>query len=525
MMHGTHQATLIPLDPEDLPTDISTLAAHCPGMTLLGPNREIQGLTADSRKVREGYLFAALPGCQVDGNRFIPQALAQGAVAVLHDGRGRLPLGTRCQTVAQLVHPEPRQALALLAADYYGHPAKHLKLMAVTGTNGKTSVAAMIEAILTEAGERVGVMGTTGVRYPGYVGRSPLTTPEPVFLQARLQEMAENQCTTAVLEVSSHALTQHRIAGMPIHTAIYTNLSRDHLDYHRDEGDYFQAKARLFTDFAPEVAIINLDDARGVALVEKCLPGTRVVGYSAEGRRAGNSTPVFAARGMKLSWQGVRFDLDTPGGGVPVTMGTVGRFNVANALAAAAACWERGVSAEVIARGLARFQPVRGRMETIAQGQPFGVVVDYAHTPEALERLLATTREVIGEGRIYPVFGCGGERDVGKRALMGGIAARFGEVAFITDDNPRSEDPAAIREAILIGCAKAGGNAREVADRESAIGMALSQASAGDAVVIAGKGHETVQITASGAHPFDDVAVACEHLQKLGFTLKPEGQR
>ena len=516
-------------------------------LTLCGPDQAITGLTADSRQVEPGFIFAALPGTRTSGHRFVEAALKAGAKAILHDGTLSLPEG-----ITQLRHAQPRQALAHLSAAFYGHPAREMSMIAITGTNGKTSTAAMIEAILgmahTDTGfrpwggkPRVGIIGTTGVRYPGAPGtheriydRRALTTPDPVTLHKHLRAMADNHCSVVVMEVSSHALDQQRTQGIPWRVAVFTNLTRDHLDYHGSQQAYFECKASLFlpdktsgiseenTQPCPEVAVIGTDDAWGKALVNRCIPKIPVCTFAMDGTEA---DAHWRACDRVLSWRESRFRLITPEGGVDICLPSAGRFNIANALAAAATCWQLGVRGEAIALGLKHFQPAPGRMETIHMGQPFAVVVDYAHTPDALKRLLLSARSLIEKstqkGRIITVFGCGGERDIGKRAMMGQWAARLGAYTLITDDNPRSEDPKAIRQDILSGCLQESGHDRigiiEIPDRALAIAQALALAAPGDAVLIAGKGHETVQITANGTDPFDDAQVARDHLARMGF--------
>lgn len=498
------------------------LAACCEGLVMQGPESVITGLSSDSRQILPGSLFAALPGTSTSGTDFVQAALAAGAVAILHDGQLDLPV-----EVTQLIHPKPRYALALLAAALYGHPARQMRLIAITGTNGKTSTAAMIEAILNQQPEeRVGVIGTTGIRHPGFAVANPLTTPDPITLHKQLRAMADNRCTTVIIEVSSHALDQYRTAGLPWQVAVFTHLTRDHLDYHKTEQAYFDSKAALFLRDAPAKAVIGIDEPWGHSLLLRCAGVLPVATFRmtapTDGQDKPDATPhaptihPFYASQIQLSWQISRFFLHTPEEILAIELPSAALFNVANALAAAATCWQLGLPGSVIVAGLRQFRPAPGRMETILAGQPFAVVVDYAHTPDALERLLLTTR-TLTKGRIITVFGCGGERDMGKRFLMGEVAARLGELTIITDDNPRSEDPQAIRHAILQGCRQASGQVEEVPDRTQAIARAVCLARPDDAVLIAGKGHETVQITANGSHPFDDINTARQFLAERGW--------
>ncbi|MBF0096544.1 MAG: UDP-N-acetylmuramoyl-L-alanyl-D-glutamate--2,6-diaminopimelate ligase [Magnetococcales bacterium] len=496
-----------------------TLAATCDGVRWLGPDAHINGLCADSRQIRPGALFAALSGSHTSGSRFVEQALAAGAVAVLHDGSLSLP-----DSLCQIIHPEPRVALALLAAAFYGQPSRTMTMLAITGTNGKTSTAAMIEAILKQQEpyrERVGVIGTTGIRGPGIDQPNPLTTPDPVALQASLQQLQNAGCRAVVMEVSSHALEQRRTAGIFWQVALFTHLTRDHLDYHGTEAAYFASKAALFTRDQPARAVIGIDDPWGVALAEQCHAKMPMVTFQHSCPPASaNPTPHFCASQVQLSWQASRFQLHGPDGQIAITLPSPGRFNVANAVAAAATCWQLGIPLAAIQSGLANFQPAPGRMQTIQAGQPFAVLIDYAHTPDALERLLLSTRHLTA-GRMIVLFGCGGDRDRGKRPLMGAIAARLADHLLITDDNPRSEDPSAIRQEVLAGCRSTNKPTEEIADREQAIRHALTLAQPGDALLLVGKGHERVQITANGSFPFDDAEIARLCLAEKGYPATP----
>ncbi|MBF0181776.1 MAG: UDP-N-acetylmuramoyl-L-alanyl-D-glutamate--2,6-diaminopimelate ligase [Magnetococcales bacterium] len=487
-----------------------TEADPSPVSRLVGQDREITGLTADSRRVTPGTLFAALSGTRDDGVRHVDQALAAGAVAILHDGGASLG-----ENIPQWIHPEPRLALALAAAAWHGHPARRMRMAAVTGSNGKTTVAAMVEAILRQAGIPAGVIGTTGIRYPGTEIVTGMTTPDPITLHHALSAMLTGGCRAVVAEVSSHALSQRRCAGIRWDAAAFTNLSRDHLDYHGSMEAYWQAKLRLFCDQPhPGTAIVNLDDPRGRELADAC-PGLGVplLGFALEDRTGA----AFVALDLDMAWQRNRFRMTTPGRTLEIALGTGGRFNIANALTAAAIGWSLGVGEEGIEEGLRAFRPVKGRLETINAGQPFTVIVDFAHTPDALERLLVTAGEITPHGRRLLLFGCGGERDAGKREMMGRIAGKNANLTILTDDNPRSEDPEGIRQAVLTGLRGTAGACVQIPSRDEAIAHALAQAMPGDVVLIAGKGHETEQITANGSHPFDDAQTARRHLARMGF--------
>jgi UDP-N-acetylmuramoyl-L-alanyl-D-glutamate--2,6-diaminopimelate ligase len=487
--------------------------ARLPGLVFSGADILIDAITADSRQVKPGTLFAALPGSRVDGVDFIPQALAAGASGVIFADSASPSLPN---SIASFSHPIPRVALAHLAKAFYQNPGAQLKLAAITGTNGKTTVAAMLEAILAAAKERVGIIGTTGIRWPGHDQDNPLTTPDPVALYSALRQMVDAGCSCAAVEVSSHALDQHRVAGVDFHISIFTNLSQDHLDYHGSVAEYFAAKAALFLDNPAPFAIINLDDPHGVELYKLCPEATEKTGFSMADDVV---LAAFRAGNIELTSDGCRFRLSTPDGEAAVNLPTVGRFNIANAIAAAGAAWRLGVDKNTIVEGLAQFQPQPGRMASICRGQPFTLIVDFAHTPDALENLLKTAREITPKGRIITVFGCGGDRDRGKRRLMGRISARLGDLSIITDDNPRSENPAAIRDEISAGCQEIADlqKIQQIGSRKEAICHALGEAKPGDTVLIAGKGHETYQITASGKEPFDDSKTATAELIRLGF--------
>jgi UDP-N-acetylmuramoyl-L-alanyl-D-glutamate--2,6-diaminopimelate ligase len=460
------------------------------------------GITLDSRRVERGNLYAALPGSQGHGADFADQALAGGAVAVLTDpdGADRVTAGTPL-----LVVTEPRRALGVLAAHHYGQPARALTMIGVTGTHGKTTVTRLIEAGLTGAGVPAGVIGTVGTRILGEDVKSALTTPEAPDLQALFARMRTAGVEACAMEVSSHALVMERVGGIVFDLAVFTNLGRDHLDFHADMEDYFAAKARLFTPARATRALVNVDDEWGRRLVD--LTELPVSTMSTAGRDA-----TWRAGDLELSATGSRFRIDGPDGSFAAGCPIPGDFNVANTLAAVAACAEVGYDGGAVADAIARSAGVPGRLERIDEGQDFAVVVDYAHKPDAVHAALATLRPLT-EGRVIVVIGAGGDRDPGKRPLMGEIAAREADLLIVTDDNPRREDPAAIRSAVLAGAAGAA-TVLEIGDRRAAIAEAIGRALAGDIVLIAGKGHETGQEIAGVVHPFDDRSVAREELTR-----------
>lgn len=457
------------------------------GPAVTGP--AVTGVTLRASDARPGDLFAALPGARHHGADFAAQALAGGAVAVLTDpaGAARLPEG-----VPVLVHPAPRQVLGRVSAAVYGDPTAALAVVGITGTSGKTTVAHLVEAGLTAAGRVAGVVGTVGTRIAGAPLPGGLTTPEAPDLQAAFALMREAGVTDVAMEVSSHALAMGRVDGTRFAVGAFTNLSQDHLDFHPDMEDYFATKARLF-DVA-HTAVVCTGDEWGRRLAAR-LPGPVTVGAGGDWSAADVRT---AADG------GQSFTAVGPAGRVPVRLGLPGAYNVTNALVALACLHELGVPPEAAASGFATAQ-VPGRMQRVDAGQPYLAVVDYAHKPAAVEALLDSLRAQV-PGRLLVVLGCGGDRDTGKRPLMGAAAAGRAELLVVTDDNPRSEEPAAIRAAMLAGARPAAiGEVLEIGDRRSAIMAAVARAGAGDAVVVAGKGHETGQDVGGVRHPFDDV--------------------
>ena len=440
----------------------------------------IAGMTLDSGQVRPGDLYCCLRGERADGHDFAADAISAGASALLVDHALDLD-------ATQLVVPDTRPAVGPLAAALWDRPSERMAVVGITGTNGKTTTSYLLAAVLEHAGWSTGVMGTlTG----------SFTTPEAPELQARLAEMVGEGRRAVAMEVSSHALALHRVDGTRFAVAVFTNLGRDHLDLHGTIERYFAAKASLFTPGRAAVGVVNVDDVHGRQLADASpIPIIPFGLADAEELTVGPTDSTFRWRGH----------------GVTLPLG--GRFNVANALAAATAAAALGIAEDVIAAGLGEVTPVPGRMEAVDAGQPFRVVVDFAHTPDALAGLLAELREVT-PGKVIAVFGCGGDRDAEKRPLMGRSAAEGADLVVVTSDNPRSEDPEAIVAAIVAGVPvpRRGVVVTEV-DRRRAIARALSEATAGDVVVIAGKGHETTQTVAGEKRPFDDRAVARELLE------------
>jgi UDP-N-acetylmuramoyl-L-alanyl-D-glutamate--2,6-diaminopimelate ligase len=482
-------------------------------LTVEGPlDREIAGIAYDSRRVTPGMVFVAISGQNTDGHDYINSAIDRGAAAIVCERNGFVP-----QRAAKIKVADSREALARAAAAYYGHPGARLKVIGVTGTNGKTTVSFMVKQILEAAGIRSGLMGT--VRYE--VGERMIpaarTTPESLEIQQMMAQMLRAGCSACVMEVSSHALDQKRVLGVEFDAGIFTNLTRDHLDYHGTMENYFAAKKKLFTSLGvgakPGAAVINVDDPYGRQLAkESALEVTLTYGVS-------ESAKVRATQ-IKLGRDGSRFSVETGGGGFPCQLPLIGRHNVYNALAAIGAGLALRIELPVIQRALAALKPVPGRLEAVVCGQPFGVFVDYAHTDDALRNVLQTLRE-LGKGRLLLAFGCGGSRDTGKRAKMGRVAAELSDFTWITSDNPRKEDPARIAAQIEEGfrTVRKGGYQIEL-DRRRAIEGVIASARPGDLVLIAGKGHETYQEFEDTVVPFDDRVYAQETLEALGHKPK-----
>ena len=470
----------------------------------------ISGIAYDSRKVIPGSLFVAIPGEKTDGNNFVGEAIARGAVAVASE-QPRPPMFPAQAVWLEVLRA--RKALAILAANFFGRPAETLKLVGVTGTNGKTTISYLVDSILGAAGRQAGLFGTIVHRIGPGQGQieATRTTPESLDLQSFLAGVVRAGGTHAVLEASSHALAMDRLWGCPFAVAVFSNLTRDHLDYHKTLDDYFAAKRRLFEGAGappPAAAVINTDDPYGKQLVGLA---ARTLTYGLE-----NGADI-KTRKPSLSMGGIEFTAETPAGRIEVRSRLVGRFNVYNVLAAIGAAVALEVPGEAISEGIARLQSVPGRFERIDAGQPFSVIVDYAHTDDALRNLLSTARALNPAGRIITLFGCGGDRDRSKRPLMGEAAGRASNIVVLTSDNPRSEDPLLIINDAIVGVQRTDAKCLVEADRERAIEMALDQARPGDIVLLAGKGHETYQILRDQTIAFDDRVVARRVLRRLGY--------
>ena len=482
---------------------LDMLLAALPAAKRFGPaGREIAGIACDSRQVRPGWLFVAIPGNKMDGFAFIDDAVTRGAVAVVTE---QAPPGLKDVTVIRV--PNAREALARLASTFYGHPSARLRLIGVTGTNGKTTVTYMIRDILESAGLSCGLIGTVEYRLGSRVIPASRTTPDSLTLQSFLSQMVQSGCASAVMEVSSHALDQERAWGIEFDAAVFTNLTQDHLDYHKTMEAYFEAKRRLFTAIGrggkPAAAILNLDDPYGRRLAESPDIKARIITY---GR-----APEAAVRAdrIRLGPSGSAFHATTPWGEADLTLRLLGGYNVSNALAAMAACGSLGISLSIVKQRLGEMRAVPGRLEQVPCKRGFQVFVDYAHTDDALLNVLQTLREITA-GRLIVVFGCGGNRDRTKRPKMGAVAGRLADYSVLTSDNPRTEDPLAILDQIRAGIGQAPHEV--VPDRAEAIRRAIGLAREGDIVLIAGKGHETFQEFDNRVIPFDDREIARELL-------------
>ena len=482
-------------------------------------DREIEGLAYDSREIKEGFLFVALRGHTRDGHDFIRDAIQNGAVAVIAES----PRDGNCinKNVAMVRVPDSREALSKLAVKFYNRPFKDMNLIGITGTNGKTSTSYLLESILLAAGAKPGVIGTINYRAQGQTWEAPVTTPESLDLMQTLRRMADSDVTDVIMEVSSHALDQGRTEDCPFRIAVFTNISRDHLDYHQSMKAYFEAKSRLFLRLAEKGprdltrAVINADDPKGKELAKQT--DVPVVTYG-----LGRGCDVRADL-IQLTRTGLTAKLISPAGKMDIQSPLIGGFNIYNILAASTAALCMDIDLNHVASGIARLKGIPGRLELIKNKRSLSIVVDYAHTPDALKKALIAVKP-LAEGRLITIFGCGGDRDKGKRREMGRMAGKHSDLVIITSDNPRSEDPATIVSQIEKGASEsglkklAGLSGDRVADsgyvldldRGSAIRRAVGIADESDLILIAGKGHENYQIIGKNKRHFDDREVAAE---------------
>lgn len=499
---------------------LGELITRLPVKKVIGdPGVEVEGLAYHSRSVEEGFLFAAIQGTRENGKRFIPEALSRGARSLLIDEPLEAPGATR------VVVPDVREALARVSAAFYGNPSSFLTLVGITGTNGKTTASYFIESMLKECGANVGVLGTVNYRFGPHVQPAPTTTPESLDLQRNLRAMLNAGASHAILEVSSHALDLQRVRGCDFDVALFTNFTRDHLDYHGSMERYFQCKKLLFTQYLAEskkarhFAVINMDDPKGEELSR--VGCGQILRYGVKGR-----WEVWPER-YEVNPEGVRARVATPRGSFEVVSSLIGLHNLYNILAAVGVSEALGLPLEAMALGVGKLSRVPGRLERVPGSDGIHVFVDYAHTGDALERALEALKGVRA-GRLIVVFGCGGDRDRGKRPAMGRVAALGSDLAVVTSDNPRTEDPMKIIEEVERGILKTGRRKYRgedlsssgadsgyavIPDRREAIRLAIRAARPGDVVLIAGKGHEDYQIIRNQRIPFNDVRVAAEALE------------
>lgn len=476
------------------------------------PPVEVAGLQYDSRKVETGEAFFAFPGERVDGHAFVPKALAAGAAAIVSERQAPDGMESRWARVGH-----GRRALAHAALRFYDRPDRSLSVTAVTGTNGKTTTVHLIDSLLRSAGNTTALLGTIEHRVGSFAEKSINTTPESLDIVRFLARLRDIGGTHATMEASSHALELERICGIEFHTAVFTNLTPDHLDFHGDMEAYAASKRRLFEGAGakpPRFAVANADTEAGRSLLR--------IGKSAAVSYGHSAGADVRARRVRSDSTGLRFEVDTPVGPVRAATPLVGDFNVENLLAAIAAAQCHGMSVSQIELGLRGVEPVPGRFEVIDEGQPFLVIVDYAHTPDALRRLIEAARAITERsrppGRVLVLFGCGGDRDRNKRAPMGRIAGRLSDFALLTSDNPRSEDPLEIIRKVLRGLEDGSARWAVEPDRRAAIGAVLAEARRSDVVLVAGKGHETAQVIAGRRVEFDDRVAARAALRRMGFT-------
>ena len=487
---------------------LKELIKHMPVAGVEGPlDREVAGLTYDSRRVQPGMVFIAIPGGQADGHDYINTAISRGASAIICERNG-----FSSSRATKIKVPDAREAMARVAATYYRHPSTKLQVIGVTGTNGKTTVAFIVKEILEAAGIKTGLLGTVRYEIGDRVIPAHRTTPEALETQQMMAQMVLSGCQACVMEVSSHALEQKRVAGIEFDVAIFTNLTQDHLDYHGTMENYLAAKQKLFTRTANGskrgTVVINIDDASGAKLAEESDVAVKFT-YGIRGAARLRATKI------QLGAEASHFTIEGSDQSFACKLPLIGRHNIYNALAATSAALALAVDVKKIQSAFAKMTPVPGRLESVSCGQPFNVFVDYAHTDDALHNVLTTLREIT-KGRLLLLFGCGGSRDTGKRAKMGAVAAEHADFTLITSDNPRRESPAAIAAQIEEGFRTVQQTDYAVElDRKRAIAEILSRAQPGDTVLLAGKGHETYQEFEDTVVPFDDRVFAREALEDM----------
>ena len=484
---------------------LSELALLIPDAKIFGIDVDISGIEHDSRKITAKNLFVCMEGAHVDGHNFIPQAVGKGAVAVLTTRKNFTPP----ENISALVVPDMLNALAVIVPYFYDYPARAMRVIGVTGTNGKTTTTYLLREIFKSAGLNVGLIGTIQILIGDESFPNPNTTPNVIDLQHLFADMRDKKIQVVVMEVSSHALAENRVAGVEFDTAIFTNLTQDHLDFHGTMENYLRAKAKLFDAVSRKgrkknkTAVINIDDAASTEIIKHCLCEKISYGFDSSADLRAAETDIRA--------DGMKFKIRGEFGVMDLTLHITGLFNVYNVLASIGAALAENISPEVIKRALENFRSVPGRFERIFADIPFAVIVDYAHTPDGVKNVLATARQ-IAKGKIITVFGCGGDRDHKKRPIMGELVAEFSDVVIATSDNPRTEDPEKILDDIERGI---GDKIHErITDRRAAILRAVELAAAGDVIMILGKGHENYQILKDKTIHFDDREVAREAIRK-----------
>jgi len=483
-----------------------------PTLAQSGPDPEVRRIHYDSRRVAPGDIFVAMRGGTTDGNRFIATAIERGAAGIVTDSPEAF---AAISQVPAILVENGRRALAAIAANLLDHPERKLKVSAVTGTNGKTTTAFLLEQMLRSVGRKCVLIGTIETHIADEIRPSEHTTPEASDLLQIFADGVAAGCTEVVMEMSSHALDQERVWGIPVDVAIFTNLTQDHLDYHGTIEQYFQAKTKLFSGVGtqrPRVAVVNLDDSFG-GIIAREMEHTDLMTHGTDEYGTHRAQQVVLGLGT------THFDLLTLRESVPIASPLTGRVNVYNLLAASCAAIARGLTLEQIAAAAPYLHQVPGRFQTVPNTLNLTVVVDYAHTEDALRNLITLARELVGKGRVITLFGCGGDRDRTKRPKMGRAAGQGSDLVILTSDNPRSEDPATILHEALAGVLETPTSYLVEPDRAKAIALAIQAANPGDIVLLAGKGHEKVQILADRTIPFDDVAVAAEVLKSLTRTV------
>lgn len=485
---------------------LSELALLISGAKLIGRDVAISGIEHDSRKVTAKNLFVCMEGAHVDGHNFIPQATTNGAVAVLTTRQNFIPP----ENISALIVPNMLNALAVIVPYFYDYPSRSMRVIGVTGTNGKTTTTYLLREIFSAAGFKVGLIGTIQILIGDESFPVRNTTPNVIDLQHLLADMREKNIQVVIMEVSSHALSEHRVAGVEFDTAIFTNLTQDHLDFHLTMDNYLRAKCRLFDMVSHrgrkqnKAAIINIDDAASKEILKHCLCNKITYGLN-------NSANLRGAE-LDIRADGMKFKIRGGFGVMNLSLHLTGLFNVYNVLAAVGAALAENISPEVIKRALENFKSVPGRFERIFADTPFEVIIDYAHTPDGIKNVLETARQIV-KGKIITVFGCGGDRDHSKRPIMGKLAAELSDVVIATSDNPRTEDPEKILDEVEAGI---GDKAHErITDRRVAIFRAIELADAGDVILILGKGHETYQILNTGKIHFDDREIAQDAIMEV----------